>query len=274
MSAEHVAKLMMRASALWRNFTISFASGTTLPSMPECFPRKQRTRKLGRSPGLNLVRDERSSLCIFACVDKKADRAEEKDNEKCDQPDLPRLANFRIDEFSRSPVIMEVDLLPGESRGYWKYHSLKKWFKQTKASGKINNERSTLLFDSGAKVSIIDSTFARKVGCQIDTIQAQESVGIGESTYLTEGRTRIKLTLEGSLVYYFHAWVGKLVGQDVILGMDVLIPVGARLDVAHGALNLPDELIIPLEGRRLLYGLSGNYIKIDQYEHIPVGRSA
>ncbi|KAI9895112.1 hypothetical protein PsorP6_019199 [Peronosclerospora sorghi] len=81
---------------------------------------------------------------------KRDDQAAERDNEKYDQPDLPRLANFRIDEFSRSPVIMEVDLLPGESRGYWKYHSPKKWFKQSKASGKINNELATLLFDSGA----------------------------------------------------------------------------------------------------------------------------
>ena len=60
---------------------------------------------------------------------------------------------------------MELDLAPGESRGYWKYHTPGKWFKQAKAVGKINNEKATLLFDSGAEVSIIDTTFARKVGC-------------------------------------------------------------------------------------------------------------
>ncbi|KAI9911127.1 hypothetical protein PsorP6_008767 [Peronosclerospora sorghi] len=143
----------MRASALWKRFTTASASGTITPSMLECCPRKLKFVKLGRSPGWNLVREERSGLCIFAYVDKiRAYQAAERDNDKCDQTDLPRLANFHIDEFSRSPVIMEVDLLPVKSRGYWKYHSPKKWFKQAKASGKLNNERATLLFDSGAEV--------------------------------------------------------------------------------------------------------------------------
>ena len=63
---------------------------------------------------------------------------------------------------------------------YWKYHTPGKWFKQAKAVGKINNERATMLFDSGAEVSIIDATFARRVGCTIDDSQRQECVGIGE----------------------------------------------------------------------------------------------
>ena len=57
-----------------------------------------------------------------------------------------------------------------------------------------------MLFDSGAEVSIIDATFARRVGCTIDDSQRQECVGIGENTYMTEGRTKIKITLNGSLV--------------------------------------------------------------------------
>ena len=80
-----------------------------------------------------------------------------------------------------------------------------KWFKQAKATGKINNEKAIMLFDSGAEVSIVDTTFARKVGCVIDESQRQEYVGIGENTYMTDGRTRIKITLNGSLVYYFYA---------------------------------------------------------------------
>ena len=52
----------------------------------------------------------------------------------------------RVDEYSRSPAKMELDLAPGESRGYWKYHTPGKWFKQAKAVGKINNERTTMLF--------------------------------------------------------------------------------------------------------------------------------
>ncbi|POM81329.1 Hypothetical protein PHPALM_713 [Phytophthora palmivora] len=133
---------------------------------------------------------------------------------------------MRKDEYSRSEVVMELGLLPGESRGYWKYHAPGKWFKQTKAIGKINNEKATLLFDSGAEVSIVDSTFARKVGCYIDDSQKQECVGIGENAYMTEGRTKIKVALAGSLVYYFDAWVGTLSGQEAILGMDFVVPAG------------------------------------------------
>ena len=51
--------------------------------------------------------------------------------------------------------------------------------------GKIEKEKATMFFDSGAEISIIDSTFARKVGCGIDESQTQESVGIGENAYMT-----------------------------------------------------------------------------------------
>ncbi|POM73861.1 Reverse transcriptase [Phytophthora palmivora] len=104
-------------------------------------------------------------------------------------------------------VVMELDLLPGESRGYWKYHAPGKWFKQAKAVGKLNNEKATILFDSDAEVSIVDSTFA-------------------QNAYM---------------VYYFDAWVGSLSGQEAILGMDFMVPAGIRLDLADGTLCLPDE---------------------------------
>ena len=47
---------------------------------------------------------------------------------------------------------MELDLAPGESREYWKYHIPGKGFKQAKAIVKINNEKANMLFDSGAEV--------------------------------------------------------------------------------------------------------------------------
>ena len=71
---------------------------------------------------------------------------------------------------------------------------------------------------------------------------------------MTEGRTKIKITLNGSLVYYFDVWVGDLVGQEAILGMDFMVPAGIRLDLADGTPVLPDEVRIHLAGRRLLYG--------------------
>ncbi|POM79808.1 Hypothetical protein PHPALM_2436 [Phytophthora palmivora] len=132
---------------------------------------------------------------------------------------------------------MALEISPGESRGYWKYHVPDKKFKQSKAMGKINNRKATLLFDSGAEVSILDATFARKVGCHIDENQTLECEGVGRSPYKIEGRTRLKITLAGSLVYFFDAWVGPPTGgQDLILGMDFMVPAGIRLDLADGTI--------------------------------------
>ncbi|OWY90175.1 hypothetical protein PHMEG_00041819, partial [Phytophthora megakarya] len=100
-----------------------------------------------------------------------------------------------------------MDLLPGESRGYWKHHSPGKWFRQAKITGQIHNEKAILLLNTGAEVSIVDTAFARKVGCYIDSSQIQDCVGIGDNVYQTEGRTRIKVTLAGSLVYFFDIWL-------------------------------------------------------------------
>ncbi|ETP45315.1 hypothetical protein F442_08262 [Phytophthora nicotianae P10297] len=118
---------------------------------------------------------------------------------------------------------MALELLPGEMRGY--YHAPSKWFKQAKTGGKINNEKADLLLDSGAEMSILDAAFARKVGCYVDESQQQECVGIGEGVYVTKGRTKIKVTLAGSLVCFFDVWVGEMTGQDVILGMDYMVSI-------------------------------------------------
>ena len=49
----------------------------------------------------------------------------------------------------------------------------------SESSGKVYKEKATPLFDSGAETSIIDTTFARKVGCVIDESRMQECAGIG-----------------------------------------------------------------------------------------------
>ena len=231
---------------------------------------------------MNLVRAERSGLCIIAYVEKKkTDRESKQDTDmetNISRSKLKRVASVshlkRIDEYSRSEPTMEIELAYGESRGYWKHYSPGKWFKQAKAVGKINNVKATLLFDSGAEVSIIDTTFAREVGCNIDESQRQECIGIGEAPYLTIGRAKIKVTLAGSLVYYFNVWVGDLAGQEAILGMDFMVPAGVRLDLADGALCLPEEIRIHLAGRRPAYGSKIQHITAkDQHVVIPVGES-
>ena len=98
----------------------------------------------------------------------------------------------RIDEYSRSEPTMEIELAYGEPRGYWKHYSPGEWFNVVKAVGKIKNVKATLVFDSGAEVSIIDTTFARIVACNIDESQRKECVGIVETRYMTVGRPRSK----------------------------------------------------------------------------------
>ena len=144
--------------------------------------------KLERSPGLNLVRVERSSLCIIAYVKKKKTDRESKQNADM-KTNISRSKSKRvssvsslnmIDEYSRSEPTMEIELAYEESRGYWKHYSPGKWFKQAKAVGKINNVKATMLFDSGAEVSIIDTTFARNVGCidEVKNVSGSEKLRI------------------------------------------------------------------------------------------------
>ena len=63
---------------------------------------------------------------------------------------------------------------------------------------------------------------------------------------MTVGRTKIKITLDGSLVYYFDVWVGDQVGQEAILGMDFMVMAGISLDLADGTICLPEEVRIGL----------------------------
>ncbi|OWZ04426.1 hypothetical protein PHMEG_00023678 [Phytophthora megakarya] len=93
--------------------------------------------------------------------------------------------------------------------------------------------------------------------------QIQDCVGIGDNVYRTEGRTRSKVTLAGSLVYFFNIWVGDLTGQQAILGMDFMVPAGIRLD----------QVRIQLSGRRQLYSDKVKIVNVGQYLRIQAGES-
>ncbi|OWZ07097.1 hypothetical protein PHMEG_00020553 [Phytophthora megakarya] len=179
----------------------------------------------------------------------------------------------RSSKISKYPRSTTIDLLPGESRGYWKHHLPGKWFRQAKITGKIHNEKAILLLDTGAKVSIVGTTFASKVGCYTNSSRIQDCVGIGDNMYQTEGRTRIKVIISGSLVYFFDIWVGDLTVQIAILGMDFIVPDGIRLDLAHGSIGLPDEVRIQHSGRRQLSSTKANFVNVGQHLRIEAGES-
>ena len=137
--------------------------------------------------------------------------------------------------------------------------------------GEMNNNRANLSFNTGAEISILDVVFARKVGCRIEESERRECIGIGESIYSTEGRTRTKVTLNGNLVYVFKVWVGLMVGQDAILGMDFIVPAVIRLDLADETLCLPNEVRIQLSGQRSVYDNRVSDVKLGLYARILAG---
>ena len=112
---------------------------------------------------------------------------------------------------------------------------------------------ATKLFDSDAEVSMIDTTFARKAGCRIETSQTHECKGIHESVYKPVRRANINGMLKGSLVQYIDVWAGYQVGEEAILSMAFMVPTGMRLDLADGTLCLPDTVHIILAGQRPPY---------------------
>ncbi|OWZ20245.1 reverse transcriptase [Phytophthora megakarya] len=104
-------------------------------------------------------------------------------------------------------------------------------------------------------------------------ILRQKCVEIGDNVFTTEGRTRIKITLAGYLVFIFDIWIGDLSGQNAILGMDFMVPAGVRMDLADGSMRLPDEVGTPLNGRKRLYGKKVRSVILERNLRIPVGRS-
>ncbi|EGZ23377.1 hypothetical protein PHYSODRAFT_423367, partial [Phytophthora sojae] len=87
-----------------------------------------------------------------------------------------------------------------------------------------------------------------------------------------EGRAEVKLTLSGELVYKFRVWVGDLSGQDVILGMDFMVPAGVRLDLADGTLCLPDEVRIQMTDRKPLYSSKADAVYATGFHEVGPGQ--
>ncbi|KAJ0393267.1 hypothetical protein ATCC90586_008735 [Pythium insidiosum] len=75
----------------------------------------------------------------------------------------------------------------------------RKYYRQMIVPAKINDRSARVLLDSGAEVSIIDSTFVRKADIEIDHSEQLRCAGVGGSAFHTEGKARIKVTLGGEL---------------------------------------------------------------------------
>ena len=175
-----------------------------------CWNSSAQGEGIGRSPGWNVARAESSRPCIYTYVEKERKIAKltitlyrllihanfpqlfvqfQASNELTNTPDLPQAWRSILSRVNREDTGSTTHQESGLSKQ-------KSW-------EKLKNEKANMLFDSRAEVSITDTTFSRDVSCMIDQIHNQECVGIDESAYRAIGRTKIKVTLNGSLVYYF-----------------------------------------------------------------------
>ena len=82
--------------------------------------------------------------------------------------------------------------------------------------------------------------------------------------YFTKDRTRIEVTLNGSLIHVFKVWVNLIVAQDAILGMNFMVLDGIRPDLADETVYLPEELRIQISGRRFIHGIQALEVKLGQ----------
>ncbi|GMF59032.1 unnamed protein product [Phytophthora fragariaefolia] len=159
-------------------------------------------------------------------------------------------ANGWVGEF-RPPIMPKpIRLRDGERRGWW---SAKEFDRRTRMRaiimGAVNDRRTKLLLDTGASVSVISKSLAKKLK-SITSVIAGRRIGVQD---ITEDKVSscewdtVKLTLGSELTYELIIWVvPQCAGVDVILGTDFMIPAGVRLDLLRSTMLNPDEVVIPL----------------------------
>ncbi|EGZ27428.1 hypothetical protein PHYSODRAFT_400691, partial [Phytophthora sojae] len=147
-------------------------------------------------------------------------------------------------------LVRAVQLLPGERLGWWssqRYDKRKRM--RALVNGAVDDARTRLLLDTGANVSVISASFAKRLRVQEvrDNGQSLEVRGINPEVMETWRRTLVKITLGWEQAYEFEMWIiDHSAGVDVVLGMDFMIPAGIRLDLFHGTARLPDDVMVPL----------------------------
>ncbi|KAF1779007.1 Peptidase A2A, retrovirus, catalytic [Phytophthora cactorum] len=110
---------------------------------------------------------------------------------------------------------------------------------ESSGARRCDDKRTRILLDTGANVSVITDTFAKKLrlrdvpdhGRRIDFQGISERQGVDDSTSAGE------ITLGWEMVYEFEMWV---------MAHNFMIPAGIRLDLFHGVAQLPNEIRIPL----------------------------
>ncbi|KAE9289635.1 hypothetical protein PR003_g25503 [Phytophthora rubi] len=144
----------------------------------------------------------------------------------------------------------KLKLLPGERLGWWSSRKFDRRIRmRALVMGAVNNERTKILLDTGANVSEVTESFARKLRLKrLASADLKIDVqGIGKTKVDTTIRAMVKVTLGWEIVYEFEVWImDHLAGVDLILGTDFMIPAGIRLDLYNSKAKLSDEIEINL----------------------------
>ncbi|KAE8971544.1 hypothetical protein PF011_g25994 [Phytophthora fragariae] len=144
----------------------------------------------------------------------------------------------------------KLKLLPGERLGWWSSRKFDRRIRmRALVMGAVNNERTKILLDTGANVSAVTESFARKLRLKrLASADLKIDVqGIGKTKVETTIRAMVKVTLGWEIVYEFEVWImDHHAGVDLILGTDFMIPAGIRLDLYNSKAKLPDEIEINL----------------------------
>ncbi|OWY99532.1 hypothetical protein PHMEG_00029452 [Phytophthora megakarya] len=135
-------------------------------------------------------------------------------------------------------LVRTAKLLPGERLGWWSSQRYDKR-KRVRAvvMGAIDDTRTRILLDTVANVSVISAAYAKRLRLRevSDHGRSLEVRGINPGVLETRRRALVKITLGWERVYEF-----EIAGVDVVLGTDLMISAGVRLDLFHGAARLPD----------------------------------
>ncbi|GMF57387.1 unnamed protein product [Phytophthora fragariaefolia] len=142
-----------------------------------------------------------------------------------------------------------MKLSPGERMGWWSAQQFDRRVRmRALLLGAVNDVRTKILLDTGANVSTVSESFARRLRLKRRTNSDRQIYvhGIGKEKVLTSSRATVKVTLGWQVVYEFEVWIMHHTGVDLILGTDFMIPAGIRLDLYNSTARLPDEVEIPL----------------------------
>ncbi|GMF15603.1 unnamed protein product [Phytophthora fragariaefolia] len=116
-------------------------------------------------------------------------------------------------------------------------------FDRRKRMGAVNNWRTKILLDTGANISVVSESFARKLRLRrrVSLEKKVDIQSIAKDMVYTQERAKVKLTLGWELVYEFDVWImPHYAGVDVILGTDFMIPAGVRLDLFRPTMKDPE----------------------------------